>query len=605
MKIQIVALVVLAKLSPAVSATNWCALLDLSDQELFDQGLADGFGTHCFIQDASGTPAACDYYVKGRPSDVGGDGLPLTTVGSGSGCVDPRAPDLCYYRNADYLLTQAERDAMCTEDEVANAAAQIRYGIRNGLCDVDPAQGCFPTSAPTTSPIDAPVAITCADTDIRRCVIHPDPHFNVWESPLDYDFHGGCDMIAIDNPMLRVHIRTRPRGSYSTITQVAIEVKAAGEVLWLGISGAENTIGNSGAGPASYAVSGNRHTVSLGDGDKITLYQDSYGLTMVAEGCPSSPFFGGSKGMCGSWDGGGASLKDGTPMDLSGSRATKTALAAGLAQSWKIETPAGSLLKNPSDVCDPSASCGRLGDPIRCSAVRSRRLMAHPGCTRTCAEIHIKHVRDHCDFDVRATNDPTWACAAWYVQVATPFPPPTRWCELLTFPDQALYDMGVDKWLGKYCFIYHATGTPAACDFQVRGRPDGAGNDGIPLAIANGDGCVDDFGGANCKYNDAAFPLTQEERDDMCTGSRVANAAAQLRYGIRNGYCTDDPREGCLSATCNTQLQNRQGNFYVDYVNFKCASDVSFVCGCLVLLHYIYSDKVDCIFTFNINGGEL
>lgn len=43
------------------------------------------------------------------------------------------------------------------------------------------------------------------------------------------DFQGGCDQYAIDNPILQVQIRTRPRSWYSTITQLAILFKDTGE----------------------------------------------------------------------------------------------------------------------------------------------------------------------------------------------------------------------------------------------------------------------------------------------------------------------------------------------------------------------------------------
>ena len=39
------------------------------------------------------------------------------------------------------------------------------------------------------------------------------------------------DQIAIDNDVMQVQIRTRPRTSYSTITQVAVKIKSSPEQI--------------------------------------------------------------------------------------------------------------------------------------------------------------------------------------------------------------------------------------------------------------------------------------------------------------------------------------------------------------------------------------
>lgn len=103
----------------------------LSDEELFNRALAYPLGDYCRVHDPDG--GACDLYVSGSPVEGSSyTGIPLNTNDQGTGCVANGGS--CYYQGAEYDLSEEERDAMCTTSAVANAAAQLRYGIRNGRC---------------------------------------------------------------------------------------------------------------------------------------------------------------------------------------------------------------------------------------------------------------------------------------------------------------------------------------------------------------------------------------------------------------------------------------------------------------------------------------
>eukprot|EP00957_Ditylum_brightwellii_P164580 12530271-Ditylum_brightwellii.AAC.1 len=58
----------------------------------------------------------------------------------------------------------------------------------------------------------------------------PDPYYYAWSNEY-YDFQGGCDQIAINNPVLQLQICRRPCNYYSTITEVGLLIKASGEMF--------------------------------------------------------------------------------------------------------------------------------------------------------------------------------------------------------------------------------------------------------------------------------------------------------------------------------------------------------------------------------------
>ena len=103
----------------------------MKDKDLFKYAqLVHGrIGSFCSIAGPAVSPAACKYYAQAP----GGVGLPDST-----GCIVEKGSVSCYYRDisAHRSLTTPERDSMCTDDFIANGAAQIRCGITHGLCDI-------------------------------------------------------------------------------------------------------------------------------------------------------------------------------------------------------------------------------------------------------------------------------------------------------------------------------------------------------------------------------------------------------------------------------------------------------------------------------------
>jgi hypothetical protein len=112
--------------------------MSMSDKDLFQYMVNAGTGegphiyAYCFIQDATGLRGACNYYAKGEPDAVepGYDGVP-----EGTGCIAGPGSwgGSCWYKNSSYL-TAEERKSMCTDDYIANGAAQIHWAIKKGCC---------------------------------------------------------------------------------------------------------------------------------------------------------------------------------------------------------------------------------------------------------------------------------------------------------------------------------------------------------------------------------------------------------------------------------------------------------------------------------------
>ena len=107
-------------------------LLHLDDLFLVARALlGPGYVGECRVT-RGGLSAFCSYYVKGLI-----DGVPLTNdeqpVGSGCVVMDTMRSS-CWYDDPRYPLTDKQHRDMCSDDYIANAAAQLRYGLTHGMC---------------------------------------------------------------------------------------------------------------------------------------------------------------------------------------------------------------------------------------------------------------------------------------------------------------------------------------------------------------------------------------------------------------------------------------------------------------------------------------
>jgi len=269
---------------------------------------------------------------------------------------------------------------------------------------------------PTTSPMPTPDCVCC--DCIKTCTINPDPHFNSWDNNM-YDFQGGCDMYAAKNDELEILIATRPRGSYSTITQITVvwKIPAITEYFKISMGGAigvptVNTI----ATDATATNTGSTWTITHTNSPSfIRITEATYGFSLQIQG--HGTLFSNSVGMCGDWNFGGVRFSNGALYDTSGGYAGTAATSFPLAQDWKIPFTSNEL-DFPTTTCDADSTCGPTS-AFACSAVRKLQKekvpeVVNPGCDSTCETLSMETSQLACLQDVALTNDKTWACQKSY-----------------------------------------------------------------------------------------------------------------------------------------------------------------------------------------------
>ena len=245
-------------------------------------------------------------------------------------------------------------------------------------------------------------------------IISIDPHYTSWDNSF-FDFQGGCDQIAIDNNILQLQIRTRPRNYYSTITEAALKFKQTGEVFRIGV---DTSITNgltilSGVTYDNSIPNTNAHTILFNDAFSYIRFNMWYGgLSIQVFGHGS--YFCGSEGMFGSWNNGGVRFPNGTAFDLSGGWAGTRTRSIELAQAWMVPFT-DNLLTNPSTICDASSSCGPT-DAFACTDTRRlRALQTEPCETTDCNYIQNDILRGACEEDLTLSeNDLLWTCQPSY-----------------------------------------------------------------------------------------------------------------------------------------------------------------------------------------------
>ncbi|GFH49860.1 predicted protein [Chaetoceros tenuissimus] len=159
-------------------------------------------------------------------------------------CVKHCSPN-CNNEQKTPLQPQEKVEPKSSRAPVAKMALGKRFLKADGFdwddffdCKDIPTISPRPTMTPSISSAPSISAAPTTDCGIIDCDMthsascNPDPHYSVWSGTVSYyDFQGSCDQIAIDNSNLQLQMKTRGRVYYSTITKVALKMKASGELL--------------------------------------------------------------------------------------------------------------------------------------------------------------------------------------------------------------------------------------------------------------------------------------------------------------------------------------------------------------------------------------
>jgi len=259
----------------------------------------------------------------------------------------------------------------------------------------------------------------CCDC-LRTSGCWPDPHFTAWDNSF-YDFQGGCDVIAIDNEILQLQIRTRPRRGWSTITEVGLLIKASGQTFGYSVED-DSAVFNIDETTSQVRVDDSSspnlkaYTIHFLNALNSFILVTSYGGNISLQVKGTGAIFSSSVGMLGSWDYGSVRFRNGRLFDTSGGWAGTRKRSFALANDWKVSSAAESLMKTHSDVCVDQRICGQHG-PFACGDVRKLSQIL-PTCNQTCEALPdldpTNITRSSCEEDIAITDGNFFTCQPAY-----------------------------------------------------------------------------------------------------------------------------------------------------------------------------------------------
>ena len=267
-----------------------------------------------------------------------------------------------------------------------------------------------------------------------------DPHFYTWGS-MWYDYHGGCDIVLINNALLDLHVATEPMVGYAGISKVVVKMHGSGKKLEIQDNGDTYVDGVfSPLGVPSLFDGYTVDTTTSGSGDTykielsssplqfISINRWSYNLDVQVQAHGS--LFAGSKGMCGSWNSGGVKKRDGSTFP-----APDPLLYA---DEWQVQAGEHHFeAPFPAVACSAPPTCGKdLKEDLQqkledgetaeaiidetespCGRTGGRKLRS--SCRKTCDDIDAVLYPEHklnCLFDVIVTGKRDFACMPSYAE---------------------------------------------------------------------------------------------------------------------------------------------------------------------------------------------
>ena len=302
------------------------------------------------------------------------------------------------------------------------------------VCETEAPTEAPTTSAPTKAPTNAPVTSKSGPEDEKMTTASPpgtkgDPHFKTHGGEM-YDFHGGCDLVLLDNPDfldglgMLIHIRTKIETWWSYVESAAIRigdetlvVRGGNKDEWLLTNGEANAaveeekwyLSKFAGLTLRYKQSraGREVHIYMPNGEKVMIksFHDFVKVELKADG---SEYFQGSHGLLGRFPDGKRVARDGE---------TFIEDVNAFGQEWQVLVEEPKLFGNYDDkwVVPAGQKCAMPSETLEKKQLRQRRLASGipmEDAEKACA--HLADASDHkaCVFDVIATQDTNMA-AVW------------------------------------------------------------------------------------------------------------------------------------------------------------------------------------------------
>ena len=286
-----------------------------------------------------------------------------------------------------------------------------------------------------------------------------------------YDYHGGCDLVLITNPLLDFHIRTRNFSGWSGIEAAAIRIRndtlevqePTGSIYFNNIDSTDSPPATVGGFPfLVLAGPPVKYRITMTGGQYIELTR-SYGNTLQLDVRGHGSDFGRSQGLCANWTANSPNaLVDRDKVTVYPLMPIQNLYG----EEWQVNGTVGdpALFRTNSSAACQYSQGGRckVGDTgTNCQGLINEAKNA-------CANVTgARNARQNCEFDVLTTGDAGFAKSVAYTDPIVGDPP-----EICTEITNATVNNGCkDK--GGRCVWRCDKSTHICVDTLCRGPTDG------------------------------------------------------------------------------------------------------------------------------------
>jgi len=393
---------------------------DVSDKLVVDRDMVtmvDGEKKRMTFDQSSVSKMEIYFKGSGALTDIKFCDSPDTPVTTASSPTTTQAPpEVCTKQGfLQECTTTGQCKGMYTgADDCSNSGGGVCY-CGGKVCGCEQGPESTTTAAPPTTTDDIMTTTSIPGT-------RGDPHFKTHTGEM-YDFHGGCDLVLLDNPAfhnglgMRVHIRTKIKTWWSYVESAVIQIGdetveiTGGQNVnqWLHINGVANgpleekewNIGSVGNYVLRFKQKGKEREahIHLGNGEKLVM-KTYYGFVKVEIKAEGSTHYTGSLGLLGRFP-------DGKRVGRDGETLIKEVNTFG--QEWQVKPEEPKLFHSyEGDWIVPAGQkCAMPVDTVEKTKLRRRRLangIPIQQAEKACSHLESADDRKACVFDVVSTQ---------------------------------------------------------------------------------------------------------------------------------------------------------------------------------------------------------